>query len=434
MAKILDQPRYSCATAGMNTVQAISRALPVLHSGPGCASKLEGGSGGSGYISSQVFPCTNLSEKEVVFGGSDRLRETIDNALRVIDSDLVVVLSSCISEIIGDDMEEVVRSFKNARVPVLYASTPGFKCNNYVGHEAVIQAIIEQYLNLNASPAKIKGLVNIWAGVPRQDLFWYGDLRELENLLTEIGLVPNTIFGYGRGIANIDKIPQAEFNLVVSPWVGLKNAQQLEEKFGTPYLHYPTLPIGAFETSKFLRSVAAFAGLDSAKVEKIIQKHEEEFYYFIERFADTFLELRVMSKRFVSMADAYYGLAVTKFLTNDFGLFPIKQYITDDTPAEYQEAVRGYFKELNYGIQAAVDFATDGYLMAQEVEKTDFHGVPLILGASWEKEIAQKVNAHYLNISWPMVERIVLNGTYAGYAGGLKLLEDIYSVVLKRFF
>mgnify|MGYP000867900758 CR=1 FL=1 len=432
MAKLLDQPRYLCATAGMNTVQAIPRALPILHSGPGCAAKLGGGSGGSGYISSQVFPCTNLSEKEVVFGGADRLRETIANALKVIDCDLVVVLSSCVSEIIGDDMEEVVKSFQNAGKPVIYASTPGFKSNNYIGHEWVIQALIEKYLK--PSPIRQKGLVNIWAGVPRQDPFWYGDLRELENLLREIGLTPNTIFGYGRGIKNVNRIPNAEFNLVVSPWVGLANAREMEEKFGTPYLHYPNLPIGAFETSKFLRTVAEFAGVGRQKVESVIARHEEEFYYFIERFADTFLELRVMSKRFSAVSDAYYALAVTKFLVNDFGLFPEKQYITDDTPQEFQKQVEGYFGDLNDGIRAPVVFSTDGYQIDRQIEESNYYGVPFILGSSWEKEIAQKVEAHYLNISWPMDERLVMNSTYAGYSGGLKLLEDVYSVVLKRFF
>ncbi len=32
MAKILDKQRYKCAMSAMQTVQAISRAIPVLHS------------------------------------------------------------------------------------------------------------------------------------------------------------------------------------------------------------------------------------------------------------------------------------------------------------------------------------------------------------------------------------------------------------------
>ncbi len=431
MAKILDQPRYKCAMTAMQTVHGITRALPILHAGPGCAEKLGGNVGSSGYFSPHIFPCTNISEKEVIFGGEERLRETIGNALKVVDADLYVVLTGCTSEIVGDDVEEVVRSFKSAEKPVIYASTPGFKGNNYVGHEWVLQALFEQYLKPPEN--KTRGLVNIWSGIPLHDPFWLSNLRELEKLVSELGLIPNTIFGHGRGIKNIDMISQAEFNLLVSPWVGLNNVKFLEEKFGTPYLHYPTLPIGAFETSKFLRTVGEFAGVDSQKLEEIIVRHEDEYYYYIERFADVFLETRVMAKRFAAVSDAQTTLAVTKFLVNDMGLFPSKQYITDDTPAEYRNSVIQYFKELNYGIEAEVGFSSDGNQIHNEIRATDFYGYPLILGSSWEKKVAQDTQAHYLNISWPILERLVINGSYVGYAGGLKLLEDIYSVVLTRF-
>lgn len=431
MAKILDQPRYKCAMTAMQTVHSITRALPILHSGPGCAEKLSDGMGGSGYFSPHIFPCTNISEKEVVFGGEERLRETIENALKVVDADLYVVLTGCTSEIVGDDVDEVVRSFEDAEKPVIVASTPGFKGNNYIGHEWVIKAIIEQYLK--PADQKVKGLVNIWTGIPQHDPFWLGNLRELEKLITELGLIPNTIFGHDRGIQNINQIPAAEFNLLVSPWVGLSNVKQLEEKFRTPYLHYPTLPIGAFETSKFLRTVAEFAGVDAKKVDEIIEKREAEYYYYIERFADVFLETRVMAKRFTIVSDAQSTLAYTKFLVNDLGLFPSKQYITDDTPTEYREQVEQYFRELNYDIEATVEFSTDGHQIHEEIKQTDFHGYPLILGSSWEKKVAKETDAHYLTISWPVVERLIINGSYVGYDGGLKLLEDIYSVVLTRF-
>lgn len=431
MAKILDQPRYKCALTAMQTVQSIPGALPILHSGPGCGQKLAGGAGSSGHFSHNIFPCTNISEKEVVFGGEKKLRETISNALKVIDAELYVVLTSCTSEVIGDDAEEIVRSFKNSEKPVIYASTPGFKGNNYVGNDWVIKAIIEQYLK--PTDKKVKGLVNIWAGVPLHDPFWLGNLRQLEKLVAEIGLIPNTIFGHDRGVKNLDKIPEAEFNLLVAPWAGLENVELLKKKFGTPYLHYPTLPIGATETSKFLRAVGEFAGVDKQKVENVITKNEEEYYYYIERFADVFLETRVMSKRFVVVSDAQYSLGLTKFLVNDFGLFPSKQYIIDDTPEKYRKDIEGYFKELNYDIEAEVTFSSDGYLIHDEIKNTDFHGYPLILGSSWEKKVAQETKAHYLAISWPIQERLVINSSYVGYGGGLKLLEDIYSVVLTRF-
>ena len=75
-----------------------------------------------------------------------KLNSTIENALKVIDADLYVVLTGCIPEIVGDDSGEVVSRFEDAEKPVIYAPTAGFKGNNYRGHEQVVDAIIEQYL------------------------------------------------------------------------------------------------------------------------------------------------------------------------------------------------------------------------------------------------------------------------------------------------
>lgn len=430
MAKLLDRQRYKCALAAMQTVQAIERAIPVLHSGPGCAQKLSDTTGSSGYFSPNIFPCTSINEKDVVFGGVKKLNSTIENALKVIDADLFVVLTGCIPEIVGDDTAEVVSRFKNAPKPVIYASTAGFKGNNYKGHEQVIDAIITQYLK---PQPKQQGLVNIFADVPYQDLFWLGNLRELERLVAELGLTPNTIFGYERGIKNIDKIPAAQFNLLVSPWVSLGNVKKLEKKFGTPYLHLPTLPIGATETSKFLRAVGDFAGVSSEKVESVINEHEKYFYYLIERYADLFLENRVINKQFSVVGDAQYTLAITKFLVNDLGLVPATQFVTDDTPKEFQDAIKSEFQKLNFGIKADVVFDSDTYKIHENIKKHDYHGYPLILGSYYEKEVSDALKGNYLNISWPVQDKVVLDDFYAGYTGGIRLIEDIYSVAVQRF-
>lgn len=431
MAKLLDKQRYKCALGAMQSVQAITRALPILHAGPGCAQKLSEGIGSSGYFSPNIFPCTSINEKDVVFGGTKKLESTIENALKVIDADLYVVLTGCIPEIVGDDSGEVVSRFEESKKPVIYAPTAGFKGNNFKGHEQVVNAIIDQYLK--KSDKKQKGLVNIWADVPYQDLFWLGNLRELEKLVAELGLTPNTIFGYNRGIENINKIPEAEFNLLVSPWVGLSSVKKLEKKFGTPYLHYKTLPIGATETSKFLREVGKFTGVEEAKVEAVIKEHEDYFYYLIERYADLFLENRVINKQFTVVADAQYSLAITKFLVNDIGLTPAKQFVVDDTPANYRESIAEEFKKLNFNIEADVSFETDGYKIHEEIKNHDYHGYPLVLGGYYEKEITESLSGNFINISWPVQDRVVFDNFYAGYAGGIRLLEDIYTVAVSRF-
>ncbi|MBR5416870.1 MAG: hydrogenase, partial [Clostridiales bacterium] len=198
-------------------------------------------------------------------------------------------------------------------------------------------------------------------------------------------------------------------------------------------LHYPTLPIGATETSKFLREVGKFAGVPEEKVEAVIKEHEDYYYYLIGRYADLFLENRVINKQFTVVADAQYSLAITKFLVNDLGLIPAKQFVVDDTPKNYREQITEEFKKLNFGIEAEVSFETDGFKIHEEIKNHDYHGYPLVLGGYYEKEVTESLKGNFLNISWPVQDKVVFDSFYAGYEGAIRLIEDIYTVAVSRF-
>jgi len=433
MSKTLDKPRYTCALGALQTVQAISRCLPILHAGPGCADKLSSGYGTSGYLAPRVFPCTNLSESEIVFGGEGKLREVIENSLKVVDADLYVVLTGCSSEIIGDDADQVTNEFRSLGKPVISVSTAGFKGSNYNGYEWVLEALIDSYLDEGQPRDVQKGLVNVFASLPLHDPYWAGNYQAIKGLLAKIGLRANIIFGYGNGIEQVKLLPRAEFTLVVNPWLGLGPAKLLEEKFSVPYLHLPALPVGPTETGRFLNSVAAFAGLDPLYVNSVISEEEKRYFHYIERFADLFLENRIMSKRFTVAAESQYSLAITKFLVNDMGLFPQKQFVMEDVSEKYRDRIEEEFHSLEYGISADVSFETDSYTVHEEIRKADYLGYPLIIGSSWDKKVAAELKAHYLPISWPLNERLVITSTYVGYDGALRFLEDLYSIVLTRF-
>ena len=70
--------------------------------------------------------------------------------------------------------------------------------------------------------------------------------------------------------------------------------------------------------------------------------------YYIERFADTLLETRILGKRFTVVSDSQYTMAVTKFLVNDMGLFPEKVFITDDAPETYRQQIKNEISTLLY--------------------------------------------------------------------------------------
>ena len=160
----------------------------------------------------------------------------------MLNGDLFVILSGCTAGIIGDDVVAIAKEFRDQGFPITGVDTPGFRGSNYYGHEAVIKSIIQQYIG-DRNPVVIK------------------------RLLEDIGLEVNVLFGVAsEGIKEWNRIPDAEFNLLISPWVGLDIVELLKEKYGTPYLQYPVLPIGAVETSRFLKKVGKFAGLNGLDV------------------------------------------------------------------------------------------------------------------------------------------------------------------------
>ncbi len=437
MAQSIEQLRHVCSLGALQSVLAIDRAVPILHAGPGCGQKLWGALGfqngcqGSGYVGGHSVPCTNIGEKEVIFGGDERLRNIVENSLKVIDADLYVIVTGCTADIVGDDVGEVARRFQEQGKPVVYAETGGFKGTNFFGHELIIDAIIDQFLQ--PAPEAEPGLVNIWSVVPFHDAFWVGNLQEIGKLISELGLKPNIIFGPGNGLQALTKVPQAQFNLLISPWVGLKNVRHLEERFGTPYLHYPVLPIGPTETARFLQTVGSYAGVEPKRIEKVIARQEAGYFYFIERAADVLLETRLLPRRFITISDSFYALGIAKFLVNDMGLLPETQYITDGAAEEYQRIIAAEFENLHDGITAKVVFTNDGGAAHQDIRTIKFRGRPLILGSAWDKALAKELNGYQLSVSMPVSDRLALNRSYVGYEGGLRLVEDIYSLVLSDF-
>lgn len=200
-------------------------------------------------------------------------------------------------------------------------------------------------------------------------------------------------------------------------------------------MHYALPPIGAGETSKFLRTVGEFANLDSSRVEDFIKNEEDNFYYYLERAADFFLEFRYsIPDRFFNITDSFYALGISKFLLNELGILPGEQYITDDTPKKYQNDIIDEFSKISSTRKFEVFFELDGGKIHQRLRKYNLGThIPLILGSSWDRDITRELNAFGINITLPVMHRLVLNGGYLGYNGGLRLIEDIYGNILETY-
>ncbi len=431
-------PHYACAIGAAHTVSAIPRAIPISNCGPGCADKqfnfISAGNGyqGAGYSGGGSIPSTNMCEQDVVFGGIDKLDKLIKSSLKIMDGDLFVVLTGCIGELIGDDAKSVVKKYQERGKPIVSSQVAGFRGNNVIGHEIVVADIIDQFVG-DYEGKKEKGLVNLLCEVPYYNSHWRGDYLELKRIIEGAGLRVNMLFGSeSKGVSEWKTIPSAQFNLVLSPWVGLSIAEHLKEKYGQPYLHIPVIPIGEEATSAFIRRIVEYAGVDKKPSETFITGEAARYYYFLEHFAEFFSEFWFgLPATFATVADASTNIAITKFLSDQMGLIPVKQIITDNPPEKYRDDITKLFAELSEGVSVEPLFLEDGYIIENEVRDAPFGATaPLILGSSWESDVAREMKGLSVGISAPLNNELIVNKTFIGYTGALALIERIYSLAV----
>ncbi|MDR2459752.1 MAG: nitrogenase [Deltaproteobacteria bacterium] len=424
--EVAESPRFTCALGGAyGATLATFGAVPILHSGSGCgmanahgltyASGLNSG----GAQGTTTTPCSGLIEEHVVFGGEDKLRRLIDTTIQIMKGDLYVVISGCVPALIGDDVDSVVAEFKD-RAPVIHVKTSGFIGNGYLGYNLYLDAVIDSLLT---EVEVQKKLVNLLGIVPNQNVFWKGELRTLKALLEKLGIEVNTIFSDFGSLGSIKKIPAASLNLVFNPWCGVEAAQKLEDRFGTPYINFRFVPTGPKDTGTVLRAIARKHRIPARKVEALIKEEEQNTYRYMEYLSEMFMV--AMPHSFVAVVgDARTVISLIRYGANELGWNPELAIITDNPPEEYQKEIE---KLLTSGLEGVsvpkVLFEIDSHRIRQALKAKPLQ---VILGSSLEKYIAKTENeAHHLSVSYPVYDRLIVDRNYAGFRGGIAMLEDI---------
>lgn len=438
MSEFIERPRYLCALGGaMETITALPGVIPILHAAPGCAGNItwtqNGGSGlqVGGYCGALTVPSSNVQEREVVFGGLDRLREEIRNTLEIIEGELYFVITGCVTEVIGDDVRAVVREFRDEGVQIIHAETGGFKGNSYYGYDLVLEALFKNFLERGLP--KVKGQVNLWGLVPFMDVFCRGNLEGLRQLLEKLGLTVNTFFTEADSLEQIRKAAGAELNIVVSDVYGVEAAAVFQEIHGTPYLVTP-LPIGPTATASFLKEVGRSLGIEEMIVAKVIAEEEKRYYHYLEPLIECYNDLDLQRYAIV-IGDVNYAVALTKFLADDLGWLPELVVFTDPLTETQQQQLASERFNLESGLKPVVVFETDTSEVIRHFKQhwPEFHGQKyynaftpgFVVGSSLDRELAQALGAAHLSVSFPVANRAIIDRGYTGFRGGLRLLEDL---------
>ncbi|BBB89517.1 MAG TPA: nitrogenase component 1 [Methylomusa anaerophila] len=445
MTTFIERAKSTCALGGaIVTVSALPKAIPIVHGSGGCATMLSGtynsasGYKGSGYCSGHMTPTSNVVERDIVFGGEERLEEQIANTIKIIDGDLYFVVSGCQVEIIGDDIIGVARRFKNGVAPVLAANTPGFLGNGFKGYEAVLSTLASEFVEPKA--VKDEKAVTILGIMPGQDVFYRGNIRGIKRLLKRLGLKVNTFFGDGETIENIKNYGDAALTIVFSDKYGIDTARVFEEKHDIPYIT-ADLPIGETRTDAFLHKIGERLGIDPAAIKALIAEEKRYYYSYIERFLDIYGDIDLQRYAIVS-ADINYAFSLTSYLADDLGWVPHLVVINEDLDDLNKKKYELKFDKLGSETKPKVIFEQHAGQLLNHIRQSwkynsndkyyDALSPAFLVGSSLEASTAQKIGAAFLPVSFPVTNRAVLDRGYTGYRGGLTLAEDLISALVSN--
>lgn len=300
------------------------------------------------------------------------------------------------------------------------AESNGLTDYSYAGYERYLETVIDEIL---VEQSRERKLVTILGVVPHQHVFWRGNLRVLKELLARVGVEANIIFTGENDPEALRRISAAELTLVFSSSSGLSAAKRLESRFGIPFAVFASVPVGPRDTSAFLRIIGRMLKLRETRVEEVIAAEEGNSLRSNSWIDDTTRDL-LLNVPVGIVADSPTAVGLARYGANELGWQPEVIVITDSPPEESRGfIIRNLTEGITCPVIPRVVFETDPWRIRHLLQE---HAPQFILASSREKSVAANdLNAMLVSVAYPVHDRLIIDRTYAGYRGGLALIEDV---------
>lgn len=250
--------------------------IPILHGPQACTF---GNQIGSMFCrpSRLLTVGTTLHKSEVIFGGEENLRQQIINVYHQYKPKIILVISTCVPQLIGEDVSGVLAELKNEfpDLKLAYCQT-GFNHHfatprgSDVSWKAVVEVLDPQ--------DKVENSVGLM-GRAGQDA---DSLGVLTSFIREAGIMT---YAFPAGhLDEMSKIVKAEYLFPIQ-LVPYQTCKTLEKRFNSK-IEYIEIPVGIKGTSNFLRGVAELT--NSQKLRDIVDREEKRVLPRLKKIQERF--------------------------------------------------------------------------------------------------------------------------------------------------
>ncbi len=424
-------PAKTCQPVGaMYAALGINKCLPHSHGSQGCCSyhrmHLT-----RHYRDPIVASTSSFTEGACVFGGKSNLKKGLENIFHIYNPEVVAINTTCLSETIGDDISEIVKSSK---IPegktVLYANTPSYQGSHITGFSNMCKAMVT-HLAERKEDKKRKG-VNILPGfIEPSDM---SEIKRMAGLLkvaftmypdtSDVVATPNT--GQyemypegGTSVKEIRKSGNAMATLALGKFSSEAAAFELEKKCDVPAIVMKE-PVGIKATDAFVMKLLEING-------GIIPKElETERGQLVDIMVD--VHHHYHGKKVAMFGDPDMMIAMTEFVI-DLGMVPT--LVLTGTPGKaFSKEIQGMFDQAGL-TESKVYEAEDLFAFHQMIKEEP---VDLIIGNTYGKYIARAEDLPLVRVGWPILDR--MGHQYfpiVGYKGAIRMIEKISTALLDHY-
>lgn len=427
-------PAKTCQPVGaMYAALGIHGCLPHSHGSQGCCAYHR--SALTRHYKEPIMAATSsFTEGSSVFGGQANLLQAINNMFTVYSPDVIAVHTTCLSETIGDDVNQIVqKAYDDGKVPegkhVIHCNTPSYVGSHVTGYSNMVAGMVKYF---SQSTGEKKNQINIIAG-------WVepSDMREIKKITKIMGiktvLFPDTsdvldapqtgkhIFYPDGGVTipELKSTGDSNFTLALGRVATENAASLLDTKCKVKY-SLLDLPIGVSATDRFISELSLTADVE------VPESITDERGRVIDIITD--MQQYFNNKKVALFGDPDQLIPLTEFLM-DLGMKPV--HIISGTPGK--QFKRGMLAVLKDNVPEATVVNgenADMFLLHQLIKNEP---VDLLIGNTYGKYIARDEDIPFVRMGFPILDRI--GHSYfptVGYSGAIHLLEKILSALLDR--
>ena len=397
----------ACVFCGSRVVlYPIADAVHIVHGPIGCAAYTWDirGSLSSGPELHRLSFCTDLQEKDVIFGGADKLYKSLIELIDYYEPKAAFIYSTCIVGVIGDDVEAVCRRVAAEKsIPVLPVHSEGFKGTKKDGYRAACDAI-GTLVGTGSTAGISKHSINILG-----DFNLAGETWMIRDYYKRIGVdVVASITGDGR-IDDIRRAHGAALNVVQCAGSMVHLAKDMEQKYGIPFRHVSYF--GIEDMSRALYEVADFFGEPgmAAAARELVREEVARIMPDLRRYREALSGRR---------AAVYTGGAFKAFsLVRSLRTLGMQTVLVGSQTGNQED-----YKLLR-------DLCDEGTVLVDDTNPLELSrfvqekGVDLFIGGVKERPIAFKLGIGFCDHNHERKEAL------AGYEGMLNFAREVYRSV-----